>query len=69
MYTNSLRREIRGRIPEKCPMLQECEELVDKNWFQYRCSSRDWIYCLPPKVREHNKEHYKKPREWSKKEG
>jgi len=64
---NLLRREIGGKIPERCPLVQKCEELVDESWFQYRCNSRDWIYCLPPRVREQAEKYYKKPREWLRK--
>jgi hypothetical protein len=67
MSKKSFRREKRSEIPEKCPMLRQCEELVDESWFQYRCGSRDWLYCLPPKVREQTDDSYRKPREWLKK--
>ena len=66
MSENSLRRRIKGKLPEECPLLQTCGELVEESWFQYRCCSKDWICCLAPKVREAS-EHHRKPRELSRK--
>jgi len=48
-----------NKIPTECPLLNKCDKLVSKGWYDKYCISKNWIHCVWVK---------KKPKEWKKEE-
>jgi len=51
-------------MPEKCPLIESCEEKVPKDIFVEICMTPEWIYC--ENAAEEAKKYLKLPREWMK---
>lgn len=49
-------------IPDRCPGMKDCKELMDWDSFTGFCDTSSWIYC--EQMKEQSKKYKRKPREW-----
>ena len=64
MHRGEKMRDKKFRVPEKCPLIEKCMELVDEDEFRTMCLSSMWVYCEAAK--EGALKYKKRPVEWEK---
>ena len=57
----------REKVPEECPLLKECKNLMYEHDYEILCSTEAWIYC--DSAESEAVKYMKKPSEWKKLRG
>jgi len=59
--------EEKNRVPEKCPLIDKCMELVFKEEYEDMCLTSLWAYCEAAK--DEVLKYKKRPVDWKNKGG